>query len=176
MKNFSCSLALIAMISFCIGCTDPDNHGVSNGAVTTSNSHSDDKDDHSDHNDDHIAPHGGHLFELGKNHEFHAELVDNHQSKTVTVYILDRQMKELKIDSATVTLLLTHDETTESFELSGSETEKTPSSKFTSSESKLLEIIEGEDIEGKLRITIDGKQVSGSFEHHSDEHSNGHDH
>lgn len=128
---------------------------------------------HSDHETQHPAegPHGGHIIELSHDHSCHAELTDDHSTDTVTVYMLDMDLKPTKTDQTSVTLVLTADGKTDSFELAGD------GSKFSASNPAMLELLESDGATGKLRVKIDGKAMSGSFshhEHHDDDH--GHDH
>lgn len=114
------------------------------------------------------GPHGGHIIELGRNHKYHAELVEDDANETVTVYILDTNMKELPIDAASVSLSLTAAGETTSFELTAvAADDAAGSSRFESSDKKLFAALErGEEVTGKLRATIDGTPYVGNVEHH----------
>jgi hypothetical protein len=59
-----------------------------------------------DHGDEHKGPHDGHVIELGRNHEYHAEIVEDEGCQLVTVYILGDDMKELSIASEKLTMSL----------------------------------------------------------------------
>lgn len=126
-------------------------------------------DDHAGHHG-HEGPHGGHVFDLGHEHSFHAELTDDHSTDTVTVYMLDKDLKQAKTEQTSVTLVLTVDGKTESFELAGD------GSMFSASSTAMLELLEADGAKGKLRVNIDGKAMSGSFSHEDHEHDeHGHD-
>ncbi len=146
-------------------------------AAVDDHGHDHDGGDHHDNDahghDDHASagPHGGHIVELGHDHSHHAELTDDHSTDTVTVYLLDKELKATKTDQTSVTLVLTADGQSESFELSGD------GSKFSASDARMLELLEADGAAGKIRATIDGKAINGSFTHHEHEaHEHGHDH
>ncbi len=120
----------------------------------------------------HAAPHGGHLVDLGRDHAFHAEMVDDHEAGRILVFILDGQLKPVTSTALQVTLVLTADGATRSFELSASE-EGEPGT-FESAESELLEMLDHESVVGKFRVSIDDKPYLGSFTHH--DHGGDHDH
>jgi len=79
-----------------------------------------------------------------------------------------KDLKQAKTEQTSVTLVLTADGKTESFELTGD------GSVFSESNTAMLESLEAEGAKGKLRVNIDGKAMSGSFTHHENDH--GHDH
>ncbi len=187
MKKLSLLLALTALSMFVFGCAKPD--ATSSGSTAT---HTDDDghehgtDEHEGHEGhdhaaaDHAPPHGGHLIELGRNHEYHAELVDDHKTESIIIYIMDGDMKPLSINQASVSLVLTAGDNTQTFELLSSQ--PGGSSEFTSNDEAMMGMIETEGVTGKLRVTINEKPFSGSFEHHAhgydekaDSHE-GHDH
>ena len=126
-------------------------------------------DDHAGHHG-HEGPHGGHVFDLGHEHSFHAELTDDHSTDTVTVYMLDKELKQAETEQKSVTLVLTADGKTESFELTGD------GSVFSASSPQMLELLETDGAKGKLRVNIDGKAMSGNFTHDEHDDDHGHDH
>jgi hypothetical protein len=130
--------------------------------------------DHGAH--DQKAPHGGHLIELGRNHEYHAELLDDHKTETVTIYMMDGDMKPLAIPEPSVSLILSEGENNETFELLANQ--KGSAAEFSSQDEKLMAMIEKEKVQCKLRVTLDGKSFTGAFTHlaHGHEDSDGHDH
>ena len=147
---------------------------VANGHDDHGHDHDGDDHGHDHHEHDHHAvegPHGGHIIELSHDGSHHAELTDDHSADTVTVYMLDKDLKQTKTGQTSVTLVLTADGKTESFELNGD------GSMFSASSPLMLELLEADGAKGKLRVNIDGKAMSGSFSH--DEHGHddhGHDH
>ena len=170
MKKHSILLGIVAVSLFAIGC----------GQTTTSKTNESDpqkKDDpHAGHDhaaDDHTPKHGGHLIEIGRNHEYHAELVDDHKTESVTIYMMDSHMEPLTLKESSISLVLTAGDKTETFELLG--IQPGGSASFSSNDAKLMAMIEGEDVKGKVRVNIDGKPYSGAFEHHGHGHVDGDD-
>ena len=84
MKTLSTFLAIATLSIFSIGCEQQLNKPVGGtGTSTQDNGQAPDAHEGHDHSAaDHTAPHGGHLIELGPNHEYHAELVDDHKTET----------------------------------------------------------------------------------------------
>ena len=171
-------LGLIAVSIFAIGCDQPSANN--NGPTNTQNEdphaghdHDAGHDDHDHAAHDHSPKHGGHLIEIGRNHEYHAELVDDHKTESITVYMMDSHMEPLLLNAASINLVLTAADKTETFELLASQ--PGGSAEFSSNDSKMMEMIEGEKVKGKLRVTIDGKPFSGAFDHHGHGHGKGGD-
>lgn len=178
MNKLTLLLSLAAISVFGLGCEPPVSHtSGSNSSNDHGHEHGPEGHEGHDHaNSDHTAPHGGHLIELGYSHEYHAELVDNHETESVTIYIMDGDMKPLSIDQASVSLVLTAGDNTQTFELPESQLDG--SSEFTSNDEKLMEMIDTEGVTGKLRVTIKDKPYSGTFEHTEHDHDDhdGHKH
>jgi hypothetical protein len=177
MKKLSLILALFAVSAFAIGCDN--GASTKSGEVDPHAGHDHSAGEHDDHEGhdhaahDHSPKHGGHLIELGRNHEYHAELVDDHKTESITIYMMDSHMESLTVNQASISLVLTAGNKTETFELMASQ--PGGSSKFASSDAKMMEMIEGEEVKGKLRVTIDGKPFSGTFDHHGHGHEEGGD-
>ena len=131
-------------------------------------------DGHAAHSEE--GPHGGHLIELGRNHEYHAELVESDAAQTVTIFILDGNMKELAIAEPTISLALTADDESKTFELRASaEAGSTGSSKFVAADAGLFQMLEEHgDATGKLRVSINGTPYVGALDHR--DHEDGHKH
>lgn len=166
MKKKTTYIALSAIGIFLIGCEKPPTNSTTTpGSTATAHGH--DHDDHAGHDHaahDHSAPHGGHLIELGGNHEYHAELLDDDASKSVTIYIMDGDMQPLIINQPIVRLSLTAGGQTESFEIAVNKSDGV--SEFKSSDQKLWKLITTAGVTGKLRVTIDETPFSGVFEDH----------
>ena len=162
MNKLSLVLGCVAVAVFAMGCkqTDPQSPGTT---FTTTQAPADDHAGHDHAATDHAAPHGGHLIELGHAHEFHAELLDDHKTATITIYLLDADLKPLSNNAATVSVVLSAGENTETFDLLASQPGS--SAEFKSSDAKMMAMIDGEKISGKLRVTLDAKPYTGSFEH-----------
>ena len=175
MKIFSLAIAFLSLTVFMTGCGDSETNGTGSKDVTAQ----DDGHDHDhDHDHDHKPKHGGHLIEIGRDHEYHAELVDDHKTESVTVYMMDSHMEPLTVKESSISLILTAGEETKKFDLISSE--PGGSDEFSSNDASLMEMIEKENVTGKLRVTIKGKPFSGSFEHHGHGHEDdshaGHNH
>ncbi len=177
MKTFSYLLALVAISIFAVGCDNSttDKSGTTEGQGE-GDGHNHDEEGHDDHDHaahDHSPRHGGHLIELGRNHEYHAELVDDHQTESVTIYLMDSHMEPLSINESSISLTLTAGDDTRAFELIASQPGGSP--EFASNDGQLMEMIEGEEVKGKLRVMIDGKPFTGTFDHHGHGHEGGDD-
>ena len=183
MRKLSLLFGCIAVSIFSIGCADSTSTNDSGTAAHTQddgqNPAADDP--HAGHNHgevDHSAKHGGHLIEIGRNHEYHAELVDDHKTESITVYMMDSDMKPLTVNESSISLVLTSGDKTETFELMASQPGGSP--EFASNDTEMMKMVEGESVKGKLRITIDGKPFSGTFDHHGhgegDDPHAGHNH
>ena len=122
---------------------------------------------------DRPAPHGGHIIELGRNHQYHAELVEDEKAHSVTVYILDKDMKELPIDQRSVVVNLVVDGKAQTFELTAAGAQEGKASRFVSSGKALFEALHEHEATGKLRVTINGSPYSGEIAH---DHDHDHDH
>ncbi len=127
------------------------------------------------HGEEHEGPHGGHVIELGRNHEYHAELVDDDNAGTVTIYILDKDLKELPIDKQSITLNLMVEGEPKMFELKAPGGSDTMASRFDATDEAAFEALHEHGASGKLRVTIKGSSYSGDVEHH-DHHHGDHDH
>lgn len=168
MKTFfPITAVVVGLLVLFLGCEN----STSSTAETT-DVHSED-DGHAGHSHDHSPKHGGHLIEIGRNHEYHAEIVDDHKTESVTVFMMDGHMEPLSVDQSSISLVLTAGETTQTFELMASQ--PGGSDEFASNDAKLMEMMEGEEVKGKLRVTIDGKPFTGTFDHHGHSHE-GDDH
>ncbi|MFT5302976.1 MAG: hypothetical protein ACI814_003793 [Mariniblastus sp.] len=170
MKRITYSIALLALFGLTIGCANEDT------TPKTATPEAGEVDDHGhDHAAvDHAAKHGGHLIEMGHGHAYHAELVDNHETESVTVYMMDADMAPLTVGQASISLVLTADGATESFELMASQ--PGGSAEFSSNDEKMTAMLDKEGATGKLRANIDGKPISGSFTHSGHDHEEDEDH
>jgi len=138
------------------------------------------------HEHDH-GPHDGHLIELG-DHDFHAELVFDEETKTITVYVLGHEPEDAHaIDSKELALNLMIDEKPAQFILTAVAQEGDPegkSSRFVlAGDEQIAEHIhDEEDLHGRVNVKIDRKDYSGEIAHdhgHDEEehaHEDDHDH
>jgi hypothetical protein len=134
-----------------------------------------------------VGPHGGELIELG-GEQYHAELVhpehgeehgEDHGDEAVTVYILDETARQpVAIDAAEVKLNMRTRGRGEQFTLTATPDAADAagtSSRFTSSEPKLLDLFHEQAIEGELVVMIAGMQYRGEIAHHHHEGEDRHD-
>lgn len=132
--------------------------------------------DSHDHAHPSAGPHHGSLIELG-GEEYHAELVHDEDSQTVTVYILDGAAKRnVAIDAAEITINVKHDGGGEQFKLAASPDAgdaQGRSSRFVSSDEELAEDLHDGHAEATLVLTIEGKSFRGEIDH---DHDHDHDH
>jgi len=149
---------------FCFGCM--------NKPSVQSEAHSD-HDHHHAHEHPSTGPHDGHLIELGKE-EYHAELIHDDDSKSVTIYLLDSHVQQaISTDAPELMLNLVINERPLQFKLTPSPADMDTEGKascFASSDEQLLAALESENAFGRLNITINGKPYSGVVEHHGHEH------
>ena len=113
----------------------------------------------------HQGPHNGTIIDLGHEHKYHAELVEESSSGKVSIYILDGKLAELPIEATSITINLMVAGEAKTFELSAATPDK--ASRFESAEEALLESLHEHSAGGKLRVTIDGTPHSGQLEAHS---------
>ncbi|QDU98687.1 hypothetical protein [Lignipirellula cremea] len=123
------------------------------------------------------GPHEGHLIELG-NEEYHAELLHDDKTHTVTIYILDSTAKkETPIGVDAVILNLVVDGSPQQFSMEAVGAAEGLASQFQLVNESVLEALEhGEETKGRLNVTIDGKPYVGKIDHHAhDEHDHAHE-
>jgi len=176
MKCIARTLSLVALISF-LGCgSSPEAPSASPHADHDEEAH-DDEHGHAEGGHPEEGPHHGSLIELG-NEEYHAELVHDDASGTVTIYLLDSAAKvAIPISATSLVVNLSHDGSAEQFELAASPQTTDPegkSSRFVSTDAELAEDLDHEGAEAKLVVTIGGKQYRGAIEHDHD-HDEDHD-
>lgn len=121
--------------------------------------------------DAHQGPHHGHVIELGRSHEYHAELVDDEAAGTLKVYILDKDLKELPIEATSITMTLVVDRQPRTFELAAATSGQ--SSRFDAQDKGLFDALHLHEATGRIRVTINGTPYSGDVEHHDHNADNG---
>jgi hypothetical protein len=129
------------------------------------------------HEEEYEGPHGGHLIELGREHEYHAELVEDEKAKMITVYMLDKKLKEMAIDQPLVVMNLMVDGHAKTLELAAANAIDGKASRFESSDPALFEALFKHEATGKFRATINGVPYSGDIKHdhdHDDHDDHGH--
>ncbi len=164
-------LAAFFAIAGLLGCGA--NNGNGDSPVEVSGAPPAGADDH-DHSHEHGAegPHGGHLIELGRNHKYHAELVEHDATQTVTIHILDTHMESLAIEQPSVSLSLTADGSSKTFELNAVAADAASGgSRFETADKELFQMLESHgEVTGKLRVTIEGAPYVGTLDHHEHDH------
>ena len=123
------------------------------------------------------GPHGGHLIELG-DEQYHAELLHDEASHTVSVHILDAAGKmPVAIRQETVTLQVFQDGKFVDYALKpAGETGEAGVSEFAIvSQPLTVALLHAESVRGRLRVTIDGNEYTGVVEHAAHDHA-GHAH
>lgn len=123
---------------------------------------------HSDDAHPEEGPHHGHLIELGED-EYHAELAHDDKTKTVTVYLLDKEAKAaVAIPDKEIVLNLMVDGKPLQAKLAANPQEGDPegeASRFTITDETVLEAHDAPKTTGRLRVTIAGKEYNGVVEH-----------
>jgi hypothetical protein len=116
------------------------------------------------------GPHRGSLIELG-DEEFHAELVHDEDTDTITIYVLDKEApKAMPVTARTVTLdiraagrshrytLVAKVRGTEGFGAT---------SVFAASDNLLCQLLDVDGVSARLTIEIDGKSFVGKLGKHA---------
>jgi hypothetical protein len=115
------------------------------------------------------GPHDGQLIELGED-EYHAELVHDDATDTVTIYLLDRAAKmPVPVEAAELPLNLVVGGSPAQFALTAARLPGEPagqSSCFKLMDKKLCEALDDKATKGRLNVTIGSKPYTGNIEHH----------
>jgi hypothetical protein len=123
------------------------------------------------------GPHHGSLIELGKE-DYHAELVHDEKTDTVTIYILDgAAAKAVPIPARQVTLNLRVTGKPQQFTLPAARQEGDPegsASAFTAASKPLGQALHAHGATGRLNVEIKGKVFVGKVGGHT--HPHPHDH
>ena len=169
MRNISCCYQSIAAMSLCLGlmvflgCGQSSN---SERPVTFAPPATVDARNHPTE-----GPHHGGLIELG-DEEYHAEVVHDEASGSVTIYLLDAAGKSaVPIDTTELLVNLSHDGQVEQFTLPASPQPSDPSgksSRFASADPELAEALDREGADAQLVVSIGGKQYRGAIHHDHD--------
>lgn len=130
--------------------------------------------------DDHPSegPHHGTLIELGQE-DFHAELVHDDETDTITIYVLDAAAKKaVPIVAKKLTLNLLAAGKPKQFHLAAKPQEGDPkdsSSAFAVTDKGLCEILDTEGSKGRLNVEIGGKVYAGEVSGHGHEDEDHHE-
>ena len=133
-----------------------------------------------EHDHGHAAkgPHGGGIVELG-DEEYHAEIVVDHDSESVVVYLLGKDAKTATPVAATeVTLALEGKEDLTLKATPQADDGEGKASKFVIVNHDLIHaLMDAGFVHGALRLTIEEKPYRGNIDYHLDGSSHeGHDH
>ena len=134
------------------------------------------EDDGPHEHDEHQGAHGGQVIELGRSHEFHAEIVEDETTRAVTVYVLGQDLQQQPIDAQTIKLSLVIDSRPQTFELAAHGAEEGKAARFQSTDAQLFAALHEGRASGKLLVTINGKSYSGDIAPHDHRDHAGHDH
>jgi hypothetical protein len=114
------------------------------------------------------GPHGGPLIELG-NEKYHAELLLDEKTQTVTIYLLDgTARKEVAIPAKFVRINIKKSGKGEQFQLRPAPQKQENAGKtarFALKDATLCDRLHAEGIDARLVVEIDGKSYSGSVVH-----------
>ena len=199
MRTVFASLCLAALAALSVslaGCGSDSSETPTNQVADTPPAADADHDDHAGHDHgDHAGqehndqaghehptkgPHGGHLIELG-NEEYHAELLHDENTHTVTIHLLDGAEKQpVAIPQTEIVLQLFRDGQFVKYTLKavqGPPDAAGAASRFEIVDAALCDALGHEDeTRGRLQVTINGKPYTGTIEHDSHGDHEGHDH
>lgn len=150
------SLSLSACLAFA-GCGGGASPPATTGTPATADAHPED------------GPHKGQLIELGEE-EYHAELVHDDATHTITVYLLDKAAKDaVPIEATELPLNLVVAGSPTQFALPAAPLPGEAAGKsscFKLTDQKLCEAMDDPATKGRFNVTIAGKPYTGSVEHH----------
>lgn len=114
-----------------------------------------------------VGPHKGALIELGEE-EYHAEFVLGDKRHTVSIYLMDDEIKNyVAIPAKEITVTLKHDGKTESFKLKAKAQKTDPaglSSMFTLTDEEFVDDLHHRGSDPRLMLKIDGKPFTAKIE------------
>lgn len=132
-----------------------------------------------DHDHDHGAkgPHGGGIVELGEE-EYHAEIVVDHDSHAVAVYVLGKDGKTAELVTEKEITITPEGKEALTLKAAPQKDEaEGKTSKFELVNDDLVhELMEAGFLHGDLRITINDKKYVGHIDYHLDGSDHDHDH
>ncbi len=130
---------------------------------------------HADH-----GPRGGELF-LFEGDEYHAEIVADHETEKVTLYILDKTAKEaVPVELQEPIMHIEIDGEEAEFKLTPVESSKTADGKVTAFEVTSAALADAIETKARdtahLHVTFNGTELFGEIEAHDHHHGHGHSH
>lgn len=174
------AMTAFASLMVCVGCEKPAPPAPV-PATKVPDDHADhESGDHQHGDHDHAAegPHHGQIIELGEE-EYHAELVHDEDTHTITVYLLDHSAEKSAASSAkeaTINLLV--DGKPHQFTLPAApqaDDSAGETSRYQLADEKLCETLDSAGAKGRLNVTIADKSYVGQLDHAAHEHHD-HDH
>jgi len=166
------SMALCMMSFIFTGCDSNTDQGKSFSEAAPEDITMEENDD--GHNHPSEGPHHGALIELGKE-AYHAELVHNEKNGSVTIYVLDSGVKKsVPIKAESVLINTKHDGKGQQFTLTAAPEANDPkgqSSRFSTQDKSLGDLLEEHDTEARLVLEIDGKSYNGKIPAHDHKHA-----
>ena len=162
MNRLAYAVSFLAMLTFAIfaaGCSGPATSDKGGDSHADEQAHAD-----HDHGEEHAGPHGGQVIDIGRSHAYHAEIVEDEADSMVTVYLLDKDLKEMPITETTLTMNLLVDGEARTYELIAMS--DGDSSEFKAKDAGLFEALHKQNATGKLLVTIDGKPYTGEVTPH----------
>ena len=134
--------------------------------------------DHGDHEHAELGPHGGLLIELG-DEEYHAELLHDEQTHTVTIYVLDAKAAEtVPVSAPEVVIQLDVKGKPQRFALAAVHLDQEKPSQavcFEAADEELSHALDEQGAKGTLAIDINGQEFTATIVHQH-EHAHEHDH
>ena len=136
-------------------------------SVNAKNGH----EDHAHEEEEHAeGPHHGHIVELGDDETYHLEWLDDDDTKTVTFYLLDGDVKEeIAVPAAAILVTLTVEEVSREYKIEAvREGEAKTTAKFSTDSKEFFTMITGNGVKAQVAIDIDGTTYEGKIEggHH----------
>ncbi|MGE3316399.1 MAG: hypothetical protein AB7O26_14885 [Planctomycetaceae bacterium] len=126
------------------------------------------------------GPRGGALVELGEE-EFHAEVLHDHDSHTVTIFLLDGSARRpVGIDSREVLVNIRIGRKAKQFKVAAAPQKGDRagySTRFAARSEELCHMLDEHEADARLNVRIAGRGYSGKIPHvHDHDHDHEHDH
>ncbi len=107
------------------------------------------------------GPRGGRLIDIGHNHKFHAEIVEDHEAETITLYIVDHDMNDVELEQNAITINV---QVKGEFKVFNTIAGKP-------SDSDLFHALKDPKASGKIRLTISDTPYVGTIGGHGHKHT-----
>jgi hypothetical protein len=183
-NNFFAAMSALAVFALASGCETKPATGpsvanqASNDAGHGEPGHVHDADGHEGHDHAELGPHGGQLVELGEE-AYHAEILHDDDTHTVSVYLLDgKAEKTVDISAPSITIDVKAGGDWQRYTLTAVDLGQGGSSGsfcFESVDEDLCHALDEEDSQSVLSVDIEGQSFTGNLAHVHD-HDHEHDH